>query len=511
MFADTRKHWLRDETGTRIKQSSRRLALVYPSPYHVGMSSLGFQSLYRIVNDTMPDWSCERAFFPDDLDAFTRAREPLQTVEQGRPVSDFDAIGVSVAYELEIFGLVKVLELAGMRPLAKDRRPADPPVILGGPLTFSNPLPAAPFADVVLLGECEELLPRVLAVFGSHKKRDALEVVATWPHVLVPQIQSQQIHGETLPAVAACENALLPAVSAIRTPHTELSDMLLVEAERGCHRNCTFCVMRRSTNGGMRLVTLERLLALVDASGAKKVGLVGAAVSDHPKIVEILRALVDDRGLRVGISSLRADRLTDDFVRLLGKGGYKTLTVASDAASERLRLVLEKKIKEKHLVRAAELAKTHGLKTLKTYMMLGVPGEDASDIDELARFTRELSQIMPVALGVAPFVPKYNTPLADADFAGEDEVDARVRQLRASLKGRGELRATSVKEAFVEAALAMSGYAAAEIVLASQSDGFGWKSFYRHIKRHGAPPRRRQHFVDPFPVGRRLLAKSVAA
>src|SRR6185295_11416677 len=134
----------------------------------------------------------------------------------------------------------------------------------------------------------------------------------------------------------------------------------------------------------------------------------------HPKIVEILARLVDDLGLRVGISSLRADRLNDEFVRLLAKGGYRTLTVASDAASEQLRHALEKKIKEKHLIASAALAKKHGLRTLKTYMMVGVPGETDADIDELIGFCAELSKMHPLAIGVAPFVPKYNTPLCDA-------------------------------------------------------------------------------------------------
>ncbi len=493
-----RKRILSEESGTRIKHARSSLALVYPSPYRVGMSSLGFQTLYRLVNDTLPGWSAERAFLPDDVSD----RGSLETLESGRPASDHTVIGISIAYELEVFGLVRVLELMGLAPLARDRREGDPPVILGGPLTFSNPLPAAPFADAVLLGECEDLLPRALAVFERRSKREALEEIATWPSVLVPAI-----HGEMLPAVAAADNALLPAESAVRTRNTELSEMFLIEAERGCHRNCTFCVMRRSTNGGMRLVPIERIVAASLASGARKVGLVGAAVSDHPHIVELLRRLVDDHGLQVGISSLRADRLNDEFVRLLAKGGYRTLTVASDAASERLRQVMEKRIKEKHLLASAELARKHGLRTLKTYMMLGVPDETDADIDELVRFGRELAAIHPLALGVAPFVPKYNTPLASADFAGEAVVEARLARLRAGLKGAADLRSVSSKESMVEAVLATSGFAAADWVVRSQREGFGWKSFYRLLKREGLPERRPQHFVDPFPKGRRLLAK----
>ncbi len=500
MRYNERQNLLQAEIGTRFKHSARRLAMVYPSPYAVGMSSLGFQHLYRIVNDQMNEWSAERAFLPED----ENARE-LRTLEGDRPVADFDAIGVSVAYELEIFGLIRVLELAGLRPLAADRRPQDPPVILGGPLTFSNPLPAAPFADVVVMGEADALFGDVLAIFAAHEKTRALEILAEWPHLLVPSL-----HGERLPEVAACENAILPAHSAILTPNTELSNMFLIEAERGCHRNCTFCVMRRSTNGGMRLVSKERLLSLIPAH-ARRVGLVGAAVSDHPKIVDILSALIDERGLGVGISSLRADRLNDDFVRLLKKGGYKTLTVASDAPSQRLRDLLEKNIKEKHLLRAAELAKAHHLKLVKSYMMIGVPDERDEDIDELARFCRELGAVHPLSLGIAPFVPKYNTPLEGADFAGEEVVNARLKRLRSGLKGMAEVRATGVREAEVEAALSTAGFSAAHAALESQAEGFGWKPFWRQLKkgeRQGDERflRRRQHFVEPFaPRTRKLL------
>lgn len=461
------------------------------------MSSLGFQTLYRLINDEHREWSAERAFLPERLDT---AME-LVTLESGRAVADHDAIGISIAYELEVFGMIKVLQLAGLEPLASKRRDTDPLVLLGGPLTFSNPLPAAPFADVVLMGECEVLLGDVLSVIGSHSKADALAVIAKFPSVLVPSI-----HGDVLPDVAAAPNELLPAYSVIRTPDTELSDMFLIEAERGCHRNCTFCVMRRSTNGGMRLVSPEKILSLIP-SDTKKVGLVGAAVSDHPRIVDILGALVEDRGLGVGISSLRADRLTDEFVRLLGKGGYRTLTVASDAASERLRVTMQKNIKEKHLLAAAQLARKHGLRTLKTYMMIGVPDENDDDIDELIRFTIELSKIIPVAIGVGPFIPKYNTPLSDSDFAGEEIVEERMARLRSGLRGRAEVRTTSTKEAMVEAALATASQSIAPLLLESQAKAYGWKSFLRMIRAEEAPRiRRRQHFVEPFaPRSRRLL------
>src|SRR5262249_988209 len=177
----------------------------------------------------------------------------------------------------------------------------------------------------------------------------------------------------------------------------------------------TAWVMGRSTNGGMRLVQPARVKSLIPGD-ARRVGLVGAAVTDHPRLPEILRHVVDT-GREVGISSLRADRLTSEIVGLLKRGGYRTLTTPSDGASERMRDVIQRKTKEKHLLRAAALCREHGLPQLKLYMMLGLPGETMDDIDELARFSLQLAAEVPrLALGIAPFVAKRNTPLDRAPF-----------------------------------------------------------------------------------------------
>jgi radical SAM superfamily enzyme YgiQ (UPF0313 family) len=348
-FREIRLQRLADEIGTIHRQADWPVALVYPSPYHVGMSSLGFQTVYRQLNQ-LPGCAAERAFCPDDVAEARRRRDPLATYESGRPVGDFPVVAFSVAYELELAGLVDCLDLAGIPALAQERAQSPhrhPLVVVGGPLTFSNPVPAGPYADVMIMGEAEDLLPVLMEAVAGHRDRGRLLAdLATRPGFYLPTL-----HGEKPPAVAAADDSRLPAYSQIRTPHTELSDMFLVEPERGCHRGCTYCVMRRSTNGGMRLVAPEVLLSRVPAD-ARRVGLVGAAVTDHPKLPVILRALVD-AGREVGISSLRADRLDDEIVGLLKRGGYRTLTTAADGASERLRAEIERKTQERHLLRAA--------------------------------------------------------------------------------------------------------------------------------------------------------------
>jgi radical SAM superfamily enzyme YgiQ (UPF0313 family) len=459
---------LGSEVGTLHKQADLTFALCYPSPYFVGMSSLGFQTIYRELH-ALDGVSAERAFLPDDARAARRERHGLHTYESGRPVGDFPVVAFSLAYELELAGLVDCLDLAGIPALASERaeRPGRfPLVVIGGPLTFSNPLPAGPFADVMIMGEADELIATLADAVRDERDRDKLLArLGALPGFYVPSL-----HGERLPAIAAAHDERLPAYSQIRTDDTELGGMFLIEPERGCHRGCTYCVMRRSTNGGMRLVAPSRVLALIPAD-ARRVGLVGAAVTDHPGLPEILTGLVD-AGRQVGISSLRADRLTSEIVGLLKRGGYRTLTTASDGASERMRTIIERKTKERHLMHAAELCRQHGLKQLKLYMMLGLPGETMDDIDELARFSHQLAAVAPkLALGIAPFVAKKNTPLDKSPFEAIDVIDAKMARLRSLLRGRVTIRPTSPKWAYIEYRLAQGGFAAGHAAAAATRAG----------------------------------------
>ena len=457
------------ETGTLFKDAPERVALVYPSPYSVGMSSLGFLTIYREIN-ARPGRAAERAFLPDEDAPKTGT---LTTYESGTPVGNFRVVALSVAYELELAGVARVLEASGIPPLAADRDERHPFILCGGPLTNSNPLPLAPYADAIVMGEADELVHGVLdVIFGASSKHEALATLARTPGCFVPDA-----HGLSLPDLAKADHDKLPAFSPIRTPHTELSDMFLIEAERGCSRGCAYCVMRRSTNGGMRIVDKDHLLGLVP-SDARKVGLVGAAVSDHPKIVEIVETLAS-QGRQVSLSSLRPDRLNDAFVAALKKGGARILTTALDAPSQRLRDSISRKAREQHLVRAAELAKLHGYKHLKLYMMVGLPGEEDEDIDELVRFATELSKIHPLALGIAPFVAKRNTPLDGQPFAGIKLVDRRLERLARGLKGRVDVRSTSARWAWIEYVLAQGGPTEGRAVLEATRAGGRFADYKR--------------------------------
>ena len=471
---------LADEIGRLDKQAPFTVALLYPSPYAAAMSSLGYQRIYRAINEA-PGLACERVVLDDEAEGKLGAQTRPVSYESRRGLDEFPVIATSIAYEGEIAGFLMLLEAAGIPALREERDERHPRVIAGGPLTFSNPLPLAPFCDAIVIGEAEVIAIDVLrAVEASSSRAQLWQTLADMPHVFVPEH-----HGEILPLVAKVPDEMIPAWAPIRTPHAVLSNMFLVETERGCSRRCTYCVMRRSTNGGMRLAPMERILGLIPED-AKRVGLVGAAVSDHPKIVQIINTLAD-RGCEVGLSSLRPDRLTDDFVGALRRGGQTVLTTAMDGPSERMRESLERKAKQKHLIRCAELARKHGMKNLKLYLMIGLPGENDEDIDECVSFTTELTKIAPIALGIAPFCAKRNTPLDGHEFAGIDVVEKRLERLRRGLRGRADVRSTSAKWAWVEYVLAQGGAAEGLATLEAAREGGSFAAYRKAFAKldHG--------------------------
>jgi radical SAM superfamily enzyme YgiQ (UPF0313 family) len=465
---------LADETGRIAKQAPFTVGLCYPSPYRVGMSSLGYQRIYRALMET-PGLACERAFLDDECEA-DAARDPERpvTYESMRPIEELPVLAFSVAYELEIAGLVRMLKAAGIPPLRRERDDRHPLVIAGGPLTFSNPAPLGALVDAVLVGEADRrVVDATLAIEAATTRAGQIDALAKMAHVFVPALHA------VLPPVGAEHDAVLPAFSAIRTPHTELANMFLIETERGCSRGCTYCVMRRSTNGGMRIVPAEVLLETIPRD-AGRVGLVGAAVSDHPKIVDIVNTLAD-RGCEVGLSSLRPDKLArgDEFVAALARVGYRTLTTAMDGTSERVRDSLDRRARPAHLLRCAELAKKHGMDRLKLYLMIGTPGETDADVDECVAFATEISRIVPLALGIAPFCAKRNTPLDGQPFAGIGVVDARLDRLRRGLRGRVDVRATSARWAWVEYVLAQGGEAEGAAVVDAVAAGGSFRAYER--------------------------------
>ncbi len=470
---------LNEETGTLRKEADLRVALCYPSPYPVGMSSLGFQTVYREIN-AHRGATVERVFLPDSIENYRSARSPLFSYESERLLGDFQVIAFSISYELEITGVFEVLDLCGIPLLREERADRHPLVIAGGPLTNSNPLPLAPFVDLIVLGEAEELIHELLDAAASMPRRELLEHLSRVPGCYVPGSAGR------LPPIARADDRLLPARSQIITRNSVLSSMFLIEPERGCSRGCTYCVMRRTTNGGMRVVAPEVILSIIPGD-ARRVGLVGAAVTDHPGIKEVVRRIVET-GREVGISSLRAERLDEELVGLLARGGHRTLTTASDGASQRLRDLVDRNTKEEHLIRAARLARQFRFQRLKMYQLVGLPTETIDDVDELVRFSLDLRSIVPLSLTFSPFVAKRNTPLDGCRYEPIASLEDKLARLRAGLKGKVDIRSTSARWAWVEFMLSQGDEGAGWAAMDAWRAGGRFAAWERAFAERGVKP-----------------------
>ncbi len=449
------------------------MVLLYPAPYRVGMASLGFQWIAdRLAESGV---GVERAFLPNDKWCFGDGS--VRSMESETPIGDFPLVAASVAWELEIDGLVRALDCSGIPALRSERGPEHPAVLLGGPLTFSNPGPLAAIADAVLVGEADDTAaPGVRACFDGERQA-WLDAVEALPGGWVPSR-----HPEPPPPARASDEGL-PARARFWSPDADFSDMFLVEAERGCARRCAFCVMRGEQGPGMRVFDPARVLSAVPPD-APRVGLVGAAVSDHPRLSELLEALIS-AGKGVGVSSLRADRIArqPELARLLGQAGYRTLTVAADAPSERLRAEIRKDVKAATLLRCAELAAEHRFRSVKLYAMIGLPGELDEDVDELVSLVRAMAAIHPIDLAVSPFVPKRRTPLAKAPFAGIKVVERRIARLKKALRGVAGFRPTSARWAWVEASLAQGDGATGEAAVGAVRAGGKFSDWKRALRQ----------------------------
>lgn len=477
------------ERGTVCEAPDARVVLAYPSPYRAGMSSLGLQTLYRQLNAA--GRACHRVFLPDLWEAQSLAwpapRRSVLSYEALRPLSDYPVIALSVAYELEVTGLIRLLEGSGIPLRPWQRGPRDPIIIAGGPLTNSNASALLPFVDLLICGEGEELLPRALDLIdGASSRAQGIESCTQLPHTIPGELEPgvfEELPGE----LAVADRQYLPAHSAIVTPHTELADMFLVEPERGCSRRCTFCVMRGETTGGMRLLKRSVPLGLVPEY-AKKVGLVGAAVTDHPEL-EALVADVVESGRGIGISSLRADRLTPQLLANLARGGYRTITVASDGISERMRLELDRKITEQNLIDAAKAIAQAKFHRMKIYQMIGAPSETDEDARELIRFISELAKITRIALTISTFVAKRNTPLDGQPFIGTKPASARLAMIRAGLHRSIEMRPQPPKWAEIEWEVARRGPEAGVAAIEAVHGGGGFRAWQQAFAALGPPTR----------------------
>jgi radical SAM superfamily enzyme YgiQ (UPF0313 family) len=502
---------LAQEQGTIRKDWGGRLrfALAYPNSYAVGMSNLGFQTIYWHLNQ-IPDVVCERVFFPDpaDLEEHRRTRTPPLSLESGRPLTDFHLVGFSITYEGDFINTLRLLDMAGIPLRPGNRSPHDPLILMGGVCAFSNPEPIAPFMDVVVVGEGEELVREIVGQWrevGSDRAR-LLDRLAPLPGIYLPD-RYEVVHdaegavGEVRAAPGAPPIVVkrrlrdvnaFETISTVRTPNAEYGHMALLEVGKGCGRGCRFC-LEGEIYRPVRHRSVEALRASVAklATQSSRVGLVGACVSDYPWIGDLLRVL-DEYGVEISISSLRADSLTEELVAALQKGGHRTLTIAPEAGTERLRRVIRKAISDEQLYTACDLVRRHGIPNLKCYFMIGQPTETREDVEaivDLAARLRDRLRVLDPAgkpfgrltLSVSSYVPKPWTPFQWAPFDGVEALQDKLAIIKDGVRRFSNVRVLheNPREAALQALLARGDRRVADFVeLAARLDG-DWRRALR--------------------------------
>ena len=437
-----------------IKQAgSFRIALCYPNLYFVGMSNLGFHSVYQMLN-AHPDVLCERAFLPDDVDRedLERTGHPLTTVESGSELRRFHALAFSVSFENDYLYVLQMLRLSGIPLRAADRGPSDPIVILGGAAAFLNPEPLAPFADLIAVGEGEALVPRLVdALAGASDARTGIAGLTEKDGFYVPSRHEVRYHADG--TVAGYDGPgrvvrqrgwpgkmALPQ-SVILTPHTEMSMKFMVEISRGCPCMCRFCWAGYNylpVRGFSRADIIARAREV--RPHASKIGLVSTAVCDHPEI----EAIVDDlAGMKyeVSVASLRLDDLTPEFVLKLADTGVHGLTLAPECGTDRMRRILNKQFTNTDILDRATWIFENGIQNLKLYYMVGLPWERHEDVEGIVTLTEQIRDCM-IRVGrsrgrvgrihpsVNPFVPKPGTPYQWLPMEDPKETDRKLQFLR---------------------------------------------------------------------------------
>lgn len=489
------------ETGVVRKDWRGRIpvALIYPNHYHVGMANLGFQHVYRMFN-AMDHVVCERAFLPAPPD---RQKGPVTTVESGRPLSDFDILAFSISFESDYPHLLTMLAAAGVPLAARDRQAGHPLVMAGGVACWLNPEPIAAFADCIFVGEAEEILPRFMAGYDPGENRmphletlarqvpgmyvPACYRVAYAPDGTVDEFAPIGDVPETIPRVYVKDLSESPTCSAILTPEASFGDSYLVEVSRGCPHGCRFCsagfVYRPPRFRSQSL--LSRCIR-EGAALCPQIGLVGAAVSDLPH-VGALCELAHQRDCRLSFSSLRADALTPELIGALKQGRVKTATIAPDGGSERMRRVINKGVREKEILAAAQALVDGGIPNLKLYFMLGLPGEDDSDVDAIVTLARRIKdrflqssrvrgRMGGITVSLSSFVPKPVTPFQWAPMAPVRVLKKKIKRVKAGLGRVANVRvhADVPRWAYVQALLSRGDRRVSQILLLAHDNGGNW-------------------------------------
>jgi len=515
LIQSARRHRDRESGAVCRDPAGRlRLCLCYPNTYYLGMSNLGFQGVYWGFNQ-QPQVACDRAFLPaaTALPRYRQTGTPIVGIETGRPLREFHAVGFSVNFELDYAHVPLMLQLSGIAPLAGQRAGTEPLVILGGPAPTYNPEPLAPFADLVVIGEAEEMLAPISALLaqwaleGTLSREALLDRLAQVPGCYVPSRYRVEYHPDGNVARVAPQSGAKqrvrrlwvrdldewPACTRIFTPDTEFGRMFLLELSRGCARGCRFCVASYC----YRPVRRRSLPVLLDLAREglqhrDTVGLLAAAVSDYPQVDELCEGILAMGG-KVSFASLRADTLTPRMMRCLQASGVRTITLAPEAGTDALRRTLNKGISEQQYVEAVRLAYAHGVRTLKLYFIVGLPGETMAEVEAIPDLVLRLRAAAPfphLTVGAGALVPKPGTPWEREAMLPPTEVKNRLARIRSGLAqvGGTSLAFEGANWSFLQGALARGDRRQAPVILQAAQDPGRYSAWLQAFRDAGLDP-----------------------
>lgn len=521
---------LKQEYGTCLKKWTGRLpvALLYPNHYSIGVSSLGFQLVYSLLN-TFDGVVCERVFLPE-------ANEPLRSFESGRLLSEFPLIFYSISFEHDYVNLARLLLAAKIPLFAAQRRdelisPANPLVIGGGVATFMNPEPIAPFTDLFLLGEAEGMLPVLFSFLDKYlattSRSDLLYLLqqklagAYVPSLYTPLYdddsgkQSGISHPDTIPARISkviVSQTTKAAHSQLLSPKAEFANLYVTELGRGCSRGCRFCAAGFIYRPP-RLWDADAVIKGLEERGesVKRIGLLGMEMADEEELKSLSGYLLSS-GCSLSFSSLRADRISGALLRLLAASNLKSVAIAPDGASERLRRVINKNLTEADILLAAERLVEAGIYKLKLYLMIGLPGETFDDLQEMIELIKKVKEKMlpygksrgrlcEISLSVNSFAPKPWTPFQFHTFAGLElgghatgsakkaikSLKEKISFLKKGLRDEANVRIHHDKPENVlfQAVLSKGDRRLAQVLATMAQEGIPWK---QAMRRHDLNP-----------------------
>lgn len=500
-----------DSRVTVNPHAGQKVAIVYPNTYFVGMSNLGLHIIYEEIN-LRNDSVCERIFLPEkkELEAYDKTKTPLMSVETQRPMHQFDVVAFDVTFEMDYFHIPLMLRHGRVPIMGKDRTEFDPIVIAGGPCATFNPEPFADFIDAFIIGEGEGIVSRVLDIIRDGKmegldRHAILRQLANISGVYVPSLyvpiysDDGEFKGyhivEGAPTTIKRHFEMLTSggETVVATNYTEFGAMYIIEVARGCGRHCRFC-MAGYCFRVPRVRPLEILKEGVDRAEklGKKVGLMGAAISDYPEVDELV-TYIRSKDMRYSCASLRADSLTQAVVDGLADSGQKTITIAPETGSERLRRVINKGISEEHLKNAATLSAKSGIQHMRLYIMIGLPTETDEDIEAIVGLAERTQAHMAevgckgrLTLSINPFIPKPFTPFQWMAMDNQKTVEKKLQYIKKALQKnrRIEVLVESPKEAYIQGVLARGDRRLGAVLAACAADR-GSKSFKAEMKAAG--------------------------